>query len=432
MQKMADNFKVGKYKIKKKTKRRQGEQLTHMSKLKIIKHGVKFAIGFVFVVFVVLGALMVGVGVQSSAVKPKVFKTRAEGYRDFKAMAVIEESTGRLLMGHNESDRLPMASTTKIATAIVTIEEMGDLTKSYTVPDEAIGIEGTSMYLRRGEKLTLEEYLYGLMLPSANDSAVALSIIVAGSEEKFSEKLNALASKLGLKNTNFVTASGLHDINHYTSAEDLAILTAYAMQNETFKRIVGTKFISVTGSKPDEPRHLKNKQKLMDDKVLKDSGIIVSGVKSGFTPEAGRCLVTSATNGNMDVIVVLLNAPKMFESTTELLLEVFDDYKMVEVVKPKQHISTIDVKNGKKNEINVYSSKGFAYPLTIEEQQKIKVSYEYDEEILAPIEKDQKVGCVEVLLYDNLLFRTPILSIEEVNAKHDTRIIKKIIKDFIS
>ena len=319
---LQERIKVGKYKIKRRKSRLQGETLKVLNRH---RSGFGKFIGLMLTILIIVVTLIVGVSVGkvSTSTTNKFVEVKARELtlknQPYKSMAVIERSSGRLLAGYHEDDKLPMASTTKIMTAIVTIEEMGDLTKIFEVPKEAVGVEGSSMYLRSGEKLTLLDYLYGLILPSGNDSAVALSIIVAGSEEKFAELMNSYAQKIGATNTHFVTASGLHHKDHYTTSRDLALITNYAMNNKTFCEIVGSKTKTIKGSEEDKPRHLKNKQKLMGDEDLMSEGITVTGVKSGFTPEAGRCLVTSAVKDGMEVIVVVLNAPDMFLSTAEIL-----------------------------------------------------------------------------------------------------------------
>lgn len=430
------NFRCGRFKKIKKHTRRQGETINKEKKpLKTLFSSIfsLFMVAVLVVVAVFLGLKMDNYTTKSIKLNQNARAETLEKStqkKKYKSMAVIETKTGRLLCGYHEKDKLPMASTTKIATAIVVIEEMGDLSQEFVVPEVAVGVEGSSMYLRRGEKLTLEEYLYGLMLPSGNDSAVALANIVSGSEEAFSVKMNNLAKRLGLNSTSFVTASGLHDDNHFTTSEDLAKLTAYAMKNKDFRRIVGEKQKTVRGSEADKPRYLKNKQKLMFDDSLKDLGIEVTGVKSGFTPEAGRCLVTSAQKDDLEVVVVLLNAPDMFVSTAEILKETFIDYEMVELLPPKKHITKIDVNGSETEFLNLYTSEGFSYPLTKEEKLSIKEIYDYPQVVSAPIKKDQIIGEVKIELNNQELFKTPILAIEKAEKKGYRNLIDKILENF--
>ena len=162
-------------------------------------------------------------------------------------MAVIEASSGRLLYAKNEDIRRPMASTTKICTAATVLDHCDDLEKIVAVPDKAVGVEGSSIYLQRGEKVKIIDLLYGLMLQSGNDCAEALAITVGGDLEHFAEMMNRTAEKAGAENSRFVTPHGLHHDDHYTTAADLAKITAYAFRNPVFAKIVATKSILCLG-----------------------------------------------------------------------------------------------------------------------------------------------------------------------------------------
>ena len=435
--KRGEHIRVGHYK-KRGKKRLQGQWIDSPQKLKFPAF-IKGLVVLCVVVATLFSFVFLGLGAKNNItysrhinLKPRAAeKSFIEDKKEYKSMAVIEKSSKRLLSGYNEMAKLPMASTTKIMTAILTIEHFEDLNQEFEVPEPAVGIEGTSMYLKKGEKLTIEEYLYGLMLPSANDSAVALACLVAGSEENFSRLMNEKAKALGLTSTNFVTASGLHDENHYTTSYDLAKLTAYAMENEKFREIVKTEKITVRGESADKPRHLKNKQKLMNDEELISLGVEVDGVKSGFTPEAGRCLVTSAKKDDMEVIVVVLNAPDMFLSSASILKEIFEEYSMQEIVSPKKHLTTVGVMGGKEKMVNLYTGEGFRYPLTKEELSAVKTTYDYPSTLVAPFKKDQPVGELKVQLFGETLFSTPILTIEEVEEESIKNQFQKIVENFI-
>ena len=213
---------------------------------------------------------------------------------------VMERTSKRVLKSSNPDMRLPMASTTKAMTALVAIEN-GNLTDVVTVPKEAVGIEGSSIYLKEGEKFTLEELLYGLMLRSGNDSAVTIAVHIAGSVDGFVQMMNERAEKMGLKNTHFSDPHGLGGDDHYTSAYDLAAIASEALSNESFKRIVSTKYITVEGSEDRETRYFANKNKIL----YNYSG--ATGVKTGYTVDAGRCLIASSERNGMEVVAVALN-----------------------------------------------------------------------------------------------------------------------------
>lgn len=238
----------------------------------------------------------------------------------------VELSTGKVLFENNSNVKLPMASTTKIMTAIIIIEDC-NLNDVITVPDEAIGVEGSSIYLKRQEQISIKDLLYGLMLRSGNDSATALAIYHSGSVAKFAEAMNERAKAIGTENTNFTNPSGLPDENHFTTANDLCKIACYAMKNDTFKEIVGT--VNYNG----DYRSFVNKNKMLK----KYDG--ANGIKTGYTVRAGRCLVSSANRNGMDVVCVVLNCPDMYEFSSDILDRCFNEYKLVSIDKNKIFMS---------------------------------------------------------------------------------------------
>lgn len=343
---------------------------------------------------------------------------------DTKAMVVIESSTGRVLLSQDKDERLPMASTTKIITAILVLENSADIDSLIKVPDSAVGVEGSSMFLRKGEQFSIRDYLFGLMLPSGNDSANALAMIVFGSIENFQKHANDFVRRLGLSNTHIVTPSGLHDSDHFTTAHDLAIITAYAMNNETFRQIVSTKHRSIPKSNVNEQREMRNKNKIMYNYNL------INGVKTGYTPEAGRCLVASANNGDIELICVLLNCPRMEEIGQEILEGCFSKYKMYEIVKPYMHISSLPVSNSKTKEVNIGSKNPFSYPMTELESNKIKLIFEHEEKLTAPIIENQVVGKLKVYFGNHLLFEDDIYTISGAENDDFDYLLKNILRKF--
>ena len=238
-------------------------------------------------------------------VYPKMHIAKGEMVPHSKSECVIEWNTGDILYEWNADLRLPMASTTKILTAITVLELCNDIETEIFIPQEAVGIEGSSVYLKAGERYTAQDLLYGLMLRSGNDCATALALHFGGSVGNFCSKMNLVAQKAGALSSHFENPHGLPCENHYTTARDLCYITRYAMQNEVFKKIVSTKFY--------EPKQWKNKNKML----LHYEGAI--GVKTGYTKEAGRCLVSAARKNNRIVICVVLNSPNMYERSTALL-----------------------------------------------------------------------------------------------------------------
>ena len=226
---------------------------------------------------------------------------------------LVDGSSGRVLYEKNSDKRLYPASTTKIMTALVTLETLDELglgpDSKVIVPVEAAGVEGSSLYLKAGEKLSLEELLYGLMLQSGNDSAEAIAVCVGGTRETFVEKMNLKAEQLGCSGTHFVNPSGLFDENHYTTAGDLAIIAAEAMKREDFREIAGAQ----KWASEETDRSFVNKNKT----VFNYEG--GNGVKIGFTKKSGRTLVASAEREGKELIAVVLRDGNWFNDAYALM-----------------------------------------------------------------------------------------------------------------
>ena len=218
------------------------------------------------------------------------------------SMALYDPVSGDFIAERDADARRPMASTTKIMTALVVLEAM-DPDTVVKIPAAAVGIEGSSIYLFVDEKMTVRTLLYGLLLSSANDAAAALALVCAGSIESFAEQMNRKANELGLTNTHFVNPHGLHDDAHYSTARDMARLAAAALENPTFAEIVSTVRYSVPQNDTDATRLFLNHNRL-----LRSYGGTI-GVKTGFTKASGRCLVSAARRDGLTLIAVTLNDP---------------------------------------------------------------------------------------------------------------------------
>lgn len=232
----------------------------------------------------------------------------------------IEMSSRRVLYEDGKDEQCYPASTTKVLTALIALERL-PLDKIITVPKIAEGVEGSSIYLKAGDTITVEDLLFGLMLRSGNDAAATLAVEIAGSIDEFASLMNEKAKTLGASNSHFVNPHGLHDDNHYTTAYDLALICAAAYENPDFVRIVGTKQrkIDVSG----EARYIANKNKLL--KLFEGA----NGVKTGYTKKSGRCLVGGAKRGGMQLITVVLNHGDMWNDTVRMLNFAFDNYEMI-------------------------------------------------------------------------------------------------------
>ena len=343
------------------------------------------------------------------------FQSSAEG------ACVMDASFHRIFYQKNQNKKLPMASTTKIVTAIAAIENHKDLDTKVRIHDNAIGVEGSSIYLREGEMLSLRELLYGLMLRSGNDAATAIAYLVAGGIPQFAELMNNLALKVGATNSHFTNPHGLDDPNHYTTAYDLALITSYALDNEDFANIVQTKTIKICEGE-ENYRYLVNKNKLlfnMDDCI---------GVKTGYTKKSGRCLVSATNKDGMKIVCVVLNCGPMFEESKQMLDLVNEKYSNVEILEPYHYYKSIPVKNGEKGEALLYSRRGLSLPLSCEERSSVKVEFEIKEELEAPVKNEEVVGCVKVYYGKHLIFSENVYTIDYI----DSRLLKDKVKDILN
>lgn len=232
-------------------------------------------------------------------------------------IAVIDESSGELIYGFNEHERTPMASTTKIVTAMVALERGKLRDMIYVDYDPNKLYDSTAMGCLPGERYSLEDLLYGLMLPSGNDAALAIANYVAGSEEAFVQMMNDKVSQLGLRDTHFVNPHGLHDPDHYSTAYDMAMLARHAMKTPTFRELAAAKYWDVQGTKS---YRIFNLNRLLWEYEWAD------GVKIGFTEEAGRTTVASATRDGQRVYVALMHGGDIVDDVTPLFDYVFDNY----------------------------------------------------------------------------------------------------------
>jgi D-alanyl-D-alanine carboxypeptidase len=326
---------------------------------------------FALIIAVVMLVIFCG-GVVYSVRKSIIM--HAAGETSASAMCTMDVATGRVLFAVNSDTKRGMASTTKIITALTVLENIDNATFlrsssgdnasvsaldiKITVDDRAIGIEGSSIYLQKGEQLTIRELLYGLMLRSGNDAAIALALAVAPSVEEFAFLMNQTAKKYGANNSNFMNPHGLDDKNHYTTAKDLAILSAVALKNPTFAEIVATQTKQIDGI--DAPRVLINKNKLL--KTL--DGCI--GVKTGFTKKCGRCFVGAREINGQKIVSVVLNCGPMFQDTAELLEEAYATYPNRQVLTAEQIFVDSD---GRK----AVATENFAYPLSEIELKNIDI-----------------------------------------------------------
>ena len=337
-----------------------------------------------------------------------------------KAMCVVEMVSGRVLDEKNCDTLLPMASTTKIMTALTAIENCDNLDESFEISPRSVGISGTSIYLREGEHLSVRQLLYGLMLVSGNDASVAIAEKVGGSTKKFVDLMNETARKIGAYNTHFDNPHGLDSKTHYTTAKDLALITSYALKNPTFKEIVTTKNTKIT-SQEGKTRYLRNKNKLL----FSLEGCI--GVKTGFTDDAGRCLVSACENDNMGVVCVVLNCGPMFEESRQLLETALDSYTLYDLTEDYNLPAAIAVENGKASRVGIETKGEYYYPLSKEEKTKVKYVYNLSKSIEAPADKGTEIGDVQIFIDNDLHFSEKVYTIENVRRSSIWQNVKQFV-----
>lgn len=351
-------------------------------------------------------------------------KIKNEVYTSAKSMALVDANNYRLLVGKNCDEKLPMASTTKIVTALTVLNNCSDINEEVLISDKAIGIPGTSIYLKKGEKLTIKELLLGLMLSSGNDAAVALAIHISGSIQEFCEAMNKTANDCGAKNSSFDNPHGLDSKNHYTTAIDLALITSKALENEMFREIVTTKNTTIKGTNENELRYLRNKNKLL----TKLEGCI--GVKTGFTNDAGRCLVSAVEKEGKRLVCVVLNCGPMFEESMDILNYGLNNYTNYELLTPYNFISNVPVINGKKDKCKVYTKNGCIYLLNSLERSKIEYVYDIPATIESGLPKDYVIGELRIYLDKNLIFSEKIYTMEEIESVDLSKKLENIIEEW--
>lgn len=363
----------------------------------------------------VCGLLLLGINSKSYAVDVSA-----------KSAVLICADSGCTVWSKNETEPLPMASTTKIMTSILALEHASAHgNKEVEITPEMVRVEGTSMGLMPGDIVTLDSLAKGMMLCSGNDAANAAAIAVGGDTEKFINLMNEKAKMLGMKNTKFSTPSGLDKDNHHSTAHDMAVLGAYAMENENFSKIVSQKSMPVKFINPSKTVHLKNHNKLLRLYPY------CTGIKTGFTKLAGRCLVSSAQKDGVKLICVTLNAPSDWDDHMALynfgfentILKNFDD---------KSFSSQIKVDGGTKSEVNVGSISDFSVSLKKGQENKTVREVQIPSFHTAPIEKGQILGKVIYYIDNQKIGENDIIALEEVPKLKSEKIgfFKRILNFF--
>lgn len=355
-----------------------------------------------------------------------------------KHAIVLDRASNSVLFGKNENEKCKMASTTKIMTAIVVIEK-SNLNEIVTISKKAASVGGSRLGLSTNDKISIENLLYGLLLRSGNDAAVALAEYVGGSVENFANMMNDKASTLGLESTHFVTPHGLDNENHYTTAYELALITNYALKNDVFSKIVKTKNYTITIN--DDLKQLQNTNELLDALTG------VYGVKTGFTNGANRCLVTSCKRNDLDIICVVLGCDTKKDRTLDsikLINYIFDNYSVIDLV----NIISNDFEDWyKKHSTSFYIDKSISsdlilyYDKTQIPFEKIAVnnslinsvytSISVNNNVLkAPLFQNTKIGKIAIFVDNETLFSIDILNQNIIYKKNITFYFNNFIKNY--
>ena len=319
---------------------------------------------------------------------------------------VLDGETGRILYERDADSKSLIASCTKIMTALVVAEQCNVLDR-VEIPKEAVGIEGSSMYLKEGEVLTVQELLYGLMLHSGNDAAVALAIYCGGTVEGFAGLMNDKAHRLGLTGTHFENPHGLDSPNHYSTARDLAVLAAYAMKDPIFRQTVSTKSVRVG------QRQLTNHNKLL----WQVEG--AEGVKTGYTKAAGRILVSSAVRDGRRLICVTINDGNDWADHATLLEDGFSRYHVRSLVEEGTVLGTRFVLSGEADTVELVAAEDFRFSLAQEEAPTIVISgtgFAY-----APVVRGQQAGYAYICLGDEVVGKVRLIYGSTVEQKKEEK-----------
>ena len=307
---------------------------------------------------------------------------------------LIDAQTGRVLYEKKAEEKSLIASTTKIMTALVICEQTNVLDR-VKIPKEAVGIEGSSMYLKEGEVLTVQELLYGLMLQSGNDAAVALAIYCGGTVEGFTELMNDKAHRLGMTQSHFANPNGLDSPGNYSTARDMAILTAYAMQNPIFAQTVSTKTITIG------ERCLRNHNKLLWQ--LEGA----NGVKTGYTKAAGRILISSVTRMGRQLIAVTFNDPNDWQDHKDLIEDGFSRFTVQKLIHQGQTLGQLELAGGQEASVDLIAAEDFSYSLA--QGERVTISLPEAGFAYAPVAEGQEAGFAHILVDGTAVAKVPLV-----------------------
>lgn len=352
-----------------------------------------------------------------------------------RAAIVYERSSGKILYGKEENEKRKMASTTKIMTAIVVLENT-NLDDIVTISSKAEGTGGSRLGLHKDDKISIQDLLYGLLLCSGNDAAVALAEHVSGDLSNFANMMNSKATSLGLSSTHFVTPHGLDDDNHYTTAYELALITNYALKNDVFANLVKTKTYTISIN--NHPKTLSNTNELLGNL----DGVY--GVKTGFTNGANRCLVTAVKRDNMDIICIVLGADTKKDRTKDsinLINYSFNNFKMVNI---KEKITNEFVNWKICNSSSFRVEKGVSdsvdiiiqdipydfFPIKCNQTDDMSIYIYCNTELTAPLPSGSTLGYLAVSVNNQTVLTLNLYNSNSIALKSPTKFFNSFLKNY--
>ena len=309
-----------------------------------------------------------------------------------ESYAVMDARTGEVLFSQKADIPMPIASTTKMMTALVVVEKVDDLDRVVSVDAASCGVEGSSVNLYKGEKISVRDLLYALMLESANDAAHCLALTVSGSVEEFAKLMNERAVEIGMKNTHFSNPHGLEDAEHYSTSCDMALLWREAMKNQTIRDIVATKTYKIPFGSDGEYRFLSNHNKL-----LKSYDACIGG-KTGFTKAAGRCLVSVCEKNGIEIITVTLNAPSDWDDHRNIAEYAFSLYSKAKLADAGKITLSVPVVGGKKSSVTLTNKDSL--DVYVRDVARLETRIEAPRFLYAPVDNEE-VSFARVVFYYN-------------------------------
>lgn len=351
-----------------------------------------------------------------------------------KGAILVEEESMRILWGKNEDIPLPMASTTKIITCVVALER-GNMQDVVVASKRATSAPRVKLNLKIGEKQTLEDLLYALMLESSNDAAIAIAEHIGGSVEKFCDMMTQKAREIGATTATFKTPNGLDAEGHVASPYDLALITKHAYKNPEFMKIINTKSRNIPSKSLDgsSPHTLQNKNRFLS------SYEGANGVKTGFTGLAGHCFVGGAKKDGMQLFAVVLASgwgargrSQKYTDTIRLLEYGFNKYKKVAIKQAMDSAGEVPVIRGEEKIVSLVYANSLSLPLTQQESEEISISLNIPQNIKAPIYQNQKLGTADIYIGKSLVATLPLISVSNINKKTIATSFKKAINEWIN